>query len=56
LIICASSSSAPRSPAVGILDFSQSPNLFGLYRSRFAALERLKQLADEYQLCHNEQS
>ncbi|WP_312546613.1 excinuclease Cho, partial [Pantoea eucalypti] len=34
------------------LDFSQSPNLFGLYRSRFAALERLKQLADEYQLCH----
>lgn len=34
------------------LDFTQSPNLFGLYRSRFAALERLKQLADEYQLCH----
>ncbi|NIG32653.1 excinuclease Cho [Pantoea sp. ICBG 828] len=34
------------------LDFSSSPDLYGLFRSRFAALEKLKSLADELRLCH----
>lgn len=34
------------------LDFSSTPNLFGLYSSRRAALETLKSLADEHRLCH----
>lgn len=34
------------------LDFSASPNLFGLYASRRAALEQLKKIADEQQLCY----
>lgn len=34
------------------LDFSTSPNLFGLYASRFAALEQLKKIADEQRLCY----
>lgn len=34
------------------VDFSHSPDLFGLYRSRHKALETLKFLADEHQLCH----
>lgn len=34
------------------LDFSHSPDLYGLFRSRRAALETLKSLADEHQLCH----
>ena len=35
------------------LDFSASPDLFGLYSSRRAALETLKKIADERQLCYN---
>ncbi|MBP2171173.1 excinuclease Cho [Erwinia toletana] len=34
------------------LDFSRSPNLFGLYASRYAALETLKKVADEQRLCY----
>ncbi|MFD1802745.1 excinuclease Cho [Mixta tenebrionis] len=34
------------------LDFSASPNLFGLYASRRAALETLRKIADEHQLCY----
>ena len=34
------------------LDFSTSPGLFGLYSSRRAALETLKKIADEHQLCY----
>ncbi|URQ62370.1 excinuclease Cho [Pantoea alhagi] len=34
------------------LDFSASPNLFGLYSSRRAAQETLKSVADEHQLCY----
>lgn len=34
------------------LDFSTTPDLFGLYRSRHGALETLKNLADEHRLCH----
>lgn len=34
------------------LDFSRSPNLFGLYANRRAALETLKSIADEQQLCY----
>lgn len=34
------------------VDFSRSPDLYGLFRSRFAALEKLKSMADELQLCH----
>lgn len=33
------------------LDFSHTPNLFGLYASRRAALETLKAIADEQRLC-----
>ena len=35
------------------LDFSASPDLFGLYSSRRAALETLKKIADERQLCYS---
>ncbi|AUX93298.1 excinuclease Cho [Mixta gaviniae] len=35
------------------LDFSASPDLFGLYASRRAALETLKKIADERQLCYS---
>ncbi|BAN95980.1 excinuclease ABC subunit C domain-containing protein [Plautia stali symbiont] len=34
------------------LDFSSSTDLYGLFRSHFAALEKLKSLADELRLCH----
>ncbi|MGD8204511.1 excinuclease Cho [Pantoea sp. FN0305] len=34
------------------LDFSASPNLFGLFSSRRAAQETLKSVADEHQLCY----
>ncbi|MFS2223754.1 excinuclease Cho [Pantoea sp. B65] len=34
------------------LDFSRSPNLFGLYASRRAALETLKKIADQQRLCY----
>ena len=34
------------------LDFSCTPNLYGLFRSRHAALEKLKSIADEHRLCH----
>jgi len=33
------------------LDFSHTPNLFGLYASRHAALEKLQKIADEQRLC-----
>ncbi len=34
------------------LDFSRSPNLFGLYANRRTAQETLKSIADEQQLCY----
>ncbi|ADU68943.1 excinuclease Cho [Pantoea sp. At-9b] len=34
------------------LDFSRTANLYGLFRSRHAALEKLKSIADEQRLCH----
>ncbi|WP_017349016.1 excinuclease Cho [Pantoea sp. A4] len=34
------------------LDFSTSPNLFGLFQNRHAALETLRNIADEQRLCH----
>lgn len=33
------------------IDFSNTPDLYGLYASRHAALEALKNIADEQQLC-----
>ncbi|WP_338563181.1 excinuclease Cho [Erwinia sp. E_sp_B04_7] len=33
------------------LDFSHTPNLFGLYSSRHSALETLQKIADEHKLC-----
>lgn len=33
------------------IDFASTPDLFGLYASRHAALEALKQIADEQRLC-----
>lgn len=33
------------------LDFSHTPDLFGLYASRHAALEKLQKIADEQRLC-----
>ncbi|MBV4412481.1 excinuclease Cho [Enterobacteriaceae bacterium YMB-R22] len=35
------------------LNFSATPDLFGLYSSRHAALETLKRIADEHSLCHS---
>lgn len=34
------------------VDFTHSPNLYGLYANRRAALETLKKIADEQQLCY----
>lgn len=34
------------------IDFALTPELYGLYASRHAALEGLRALADEHQLCH----
>lgn len=34
------------------VDFTHSPNLYGLYANRRAALEKLKKIADEQQLCY----
>ncbi|QKJ86989.1 excinuclease Cho [Paramixta manurensis] len=34
------------------LDFSRSPNLFGLFAHRRAALEALRKIADQQQLCY----
>lgn len=34
------------------VDFALTPELFGLYASRHAALEGLRALADEHKLCH----
>ena len=35
----------------GELDFARTPGLFGLYRSRHAALEHVHELADRHSLC-----
>lgn len=34
------------------IDFAQAPDLFGLFASRHAAIERLRQVADEQRLCY----
>lgn len=34
------------------VDFSHTPNLFGLFASRRAALEALQKIADQHQLCY----
>ncbi|QGY28913.1 excinuclease Cho [Pantoea cypripedii] len=46
------SDAAPQVVYARDLDFSASPNLYGLFRSRHAALEKLKSIADEQRLCH----
>lgn len=34
------------------VDFAQAPDLYGLFASRHAAIERLRQVADEHRLCY----
>lgn len=34
------------------IDFSKAENLYGLYKNRFTALEKLKSIADENHLCY----
>lgn len=34
------------------IDFAQAPDLFGLFASRHAAIERLREVADEQRLCY----
>lgn len=45
--------SPPRVVYAKDVDFAITPNLYGLYSSRRSALETLKSLADEHQLCYS---